>query len=294
MSYVLYALQEPSWVGFLSLIANVIILISINALTRFTAGSLLYLAAITVVSPILVALIGGAVLYHRRLKIYRPAFRLINFSYAGSLLSLGYKFFLIQMAVLIVFYTDNLIIAHLFGPAEVTTYNVAFKYFNAINALFVIAITPYWSAFTEATIKNDTAWMIQTYHYLQKLWAGLVAIVIVMIIVAEPVYALWIGNRVVVPHLLNFCMGFSVVVACWNNITVAVVNGAGKVRLQLYYSLIAAIINIPLAVFFGKSLHLGSAGVILATSVSLLLGSIFGALQAQKLIVGTAKGIWNQ
>ena len=294
LSYVLFALQEPSWVGFMSLVSNVIILAGTYALTRSTTGSLLYLAAITVVTPIAVVLIGGAILYRHRLKAYRPAFRLVNFTHAGSLLSLGYKFFVIQMAVLVVFYTDNLIIAQLFGPAEVTTYNVAFKYFNAANVLFVIAITPYWSAFTEAAIKNDTSWMVQTYRYLQKLWVGLVAVVLLMSIVAGPVYSLWVGNRVMVPHLLNFCMGLSVIVACWNNVTVAVINGTGKVHLQLYCSLIAALINVPLAILFGKTFQLGSAGVILATSVSLLLGAVSGAIQARKLVVGKAEGIWDQ
>ena len=294
LSYILYALQEPSLVSFMSLIGNVIILGGTYGLTRFTTGNLFYLAAVTVGSPIVVMLFGGLILYRRKLRAYRPTFRLVNFTHAGGLLSLGYKFFVIQMAVLVIFYTDNLIIAQLFGPSEVTTYNVAFRYFNAASTIFYIAITPYWSAFTEAAVKSDTVWMIQTYRYLQKLWLGLVMAIIVMIVIAGPVYSLWIGRRVTVPYVLNICMGLSVIVACWNNVTVAVINGTGKIRLQLYYSLAAAVINIPLAVLFGKLLHLGSAGVILATSVSLLFGSVFGAIQAQKLTVGRAKGIWNE
>ena len=292
LSYILFALQESSRVGLMTFLSSALTLIGTYVLTRFTSGNLIYLAAITAVSPVVVTFISGLILYRDRLKMYRPTFKLVNFSYAGSLLSLGYKFFFIQMAVIVIFYTDNLIITQLFGPAEVTTYNVAFRYFNATNTLFAIAIGPYWSAFTEASVKNDVDWMTRSYNYLQKLWLVLIAAIVLMIVVADPIYSLWVGSRVKVPYLLNICMGLFIVVCCWNNITVAVINGLGKVRLQLYYSLISALINIPLAILFGQRLHMGSAGVILATSVSLSIGSVFGAIQARKLVSGRAKGIW--
>lgn len=294
LSYILFALQESSRVGLMTFLSNALILVFTYILTHFIKGDLVYLAVATAASPILVSLISGILLYRDRLKIYRPTFQLVNFKYAKSLMSLGYKFFIIQMAVVVVFYTDNLIITQLFGPTEVTTYNVAFRYFNAINTLFAIAIGPYWSAFTEASVKNDTAWMRKTYTYLQRLWLGLVVAVVVMIFAAKSMYSLWIGTRVTIPPILNICMGIFIIISCWNSITVALVNGLGKVRLQLYYALVAAIINVPLAIFFGRMLNIGSAGVILATSTSLLIGTVFGTIQAGKVISGTAKGIWNR
>lgn len=293
LSYVLFALQESGRVSLISFLSNVLTLCATYALTLLSRGNLLYLGAITAISPLLVLLISSFVLYRSHLKTYRPAFRLVDLKYARNLLSLGYKFFFIQMTVIVLVYTDNLIITQLFGPSEVTTYNVAFRYFNAISTLFAIVITPYWSAFTEAFIKRDTDWMKRTYNYLQKLWLGLVVAVLLMILIADPVYFLWIGNRVKVPYTLNICMGLFIIISGWNSITTSVINGLGKVRLQLYYSILSAAINLPLAILFGRILNMGSAGVILATSTSLLIGSVLGTLQARRLISGTAKGIWN-
>ena len=293
LSYVLFALQEPGRVGLINFLTNILILIGTYILTRFTDSNLIYLAAVTALSPILILLLSGIALYQNRLKAYRPAFQLVDLKYAKSLLSLGYKFFVIQIAVVVIFYTDNLIITQLFGPSEVTVYNIAFRYFNAITTLFTIVITPYWSAFTEASVKNDTEWMQRTYRYLQKLWMGLVAVVIFMIIVAQPVYAIWIGDRVSISFSLNLCMGAFIVISCWNSVTITVINGLGKVKLQLYLSVISAIINIPLAIYFGKHLNLGSTGVILATCISLLIGSVLCGIQANKIIKRSAFGIWN-
>ncbi|MVM29569.1 oligosaccharide flippase family protein [Spirosoma sp. HMF4905] len=294
LSYVLLALQESGQVGLINLLSNVLILIGTYTLTRFTNGNLFYLAIITACSPVIVLLISGIALYQNQLKIYRPSFRLADLAYARSLLSLGYKFFFIQIAFVTLFYTDNLIITQLFGPAEVTTYNIAFRYFNAISTIFAIAITPYWTAFTEASVKKDTLWMKKTYSYLQKLWVVLVSIVILMILASNIVYSLWVGDRVFIPLKLSIGMGLSAIVIGWNVITAAITNGLGKIKLQLYFSIVAAIINVPLAIFFGKSLDLGITGVILATIASLIGGTILGSWQVYKLLHGTADGIWNE
>ncbi|GAB3576058.1 O-antigen export protein [Spirosoma luteolum] len=294
LSYVLFALQRSGLVSLINFVSNSLILAGTYTLTKLTQTDMSLLAIVTFISPIVVLLVASVVLYIGPLQEYRPALALYNKQYIRDLLSLGYKFFVIQMAVIVLFYTDNLVITQLFGPGEVTTYNVAFRYFNAINTIFIIAITPYWSAFTEAFVKNDRSWMNRTYRHLQKLWLGLVILVVVMILVADVVYAFWVSDRVVVPKLLSVTTGLFVVISCWNNVTVAVVNGVGKVRLQLYYSLASAALNIPLAILFGKYLQLGSAGVMLATSLSLSIGSVVGGLQAKKILNGTAYGLWNK
>lgn len=292
LSCILFALQESSRAGMIAFLSNGLVLIGTYVLARFTKGNLVYLAAITAAIPVFVLLISGIVLYQGRLKIYRPLFRLINVSHAKSLLSLGYKFFFIQIAVIIIFYTDNLIITQLFGPAEVAVYNVSFRYFNAMTTLFLIVIAPYWSAFTEASVKKDFHWMRQTYNHLQRIWLFFLGTIILMVIIAEKMYSVWIGDRLVVPTMLNVVMGASAAIICWNNLTVAVTNGLGKVKIQLVCSVLASLVNIPLSIYFGRELNMGSAGVILATCMCLIPGLITGSIQAKKLINDTARGTW--
>ncbi|MCK8492297.1 oligosaccharide flippase family protein [Spirosoma sp. RP8] len=292
LSYVLLAIQESGQVSLINLISNVLILCGTYTLTYFTTGNLVYIALVTAFSPIVVLVAFSYVLYKSSLKIYTPAIRFINLRYAKELLSLGYKFFVIQMAVIILFYTDNIIISQLFGASEVTTYNIAFKYFNSINIIFTIIIAPYWSAFTEAFAKNDSKWMSETYRKLKIIWIGLTLVVVVMVTLSDQVYSIWIGQRVIIPQRLSIFMGIFIIISSWNSITVTVSNGLGKVRLQLLYASFSAIINIPLAILFGKTMNMGSAGVILATSVSLLIGSVLGEIQAQRLLSGNKQGIW--
>lgn len=58
-------------------------------------------------------------------------------------MGLGLKFFIIQIATVVLYETSNLIIAQLFGPAQVTPYNVAGKYFGIIPMVMGIIMTPF-------------------------------------------------------------------------------------------------------------------------------------------------------
>jgi O-antigen/teichoic acid export membrane protein len=212
--------------------------------------------------------------------------------YFRELGSLGINFFIIQIAVLFIFQTSNIIIAQVLGPTEVTLYNIAFKYFSVITMFFGIIITPFWSAYTEAYIKDDILWIRKTTKKLLQIWSGIVLVVFLMILFSDTVYKIWLHNTVRIPFVVSVLMGIFVLVCTWNNIFVFFINGIGKIQLQLRGSIIIALINIPLSIFFAKNLSLGIAGIILANCLSLGCGSILAPMQYFKLINKTARGIW--
>lgn len=292
--YVALALQESKIVNLLAFISNLLILVGVYLLTLYTKQNLILLSIISGVGPLAVMIFVTLIMYNGRFRLYRPTFKTVNLSHARDIMSLGYKFFIIQIAVIVIFYSDNLIITRLFGPTEVAVYNIAYKYFNIANILFSIVLTPYWSAFTEARVKNDVDWMVSTFTHLKKIWMIFTFIIIVMILMSDIAYHLWIGDRVIVPFLLSINMGIFSIIFCWSSIAVSIINGSGKVQMQLIYSSVGALFNIPLAIYLGEKLNMGSAGVIVATNITLVSGAVLGAVQAKKLLKNEAKGIWNK
>ncbi|OJW78853.1 oligosaccharide flippase family protein [Spirosoma sp. 48-14] len=294
LTYILMALQQSGLSSILNLITNALILIGTFIISKIAIGNLLYLAVLTAVSPILVLLISSIIFFSTYLKDYRPTISSIDWKFAKGLLSLGYQFFIIQLAVIVIFYSDNLIISQLFGPSEVSTYNVAFRYFNSINIIFTIIISPYWSAFTEAFIKNDRDWIKRTYRSLQKMWVGLAVSVCIMILFSDIIYEMWIGDRVKISITLSICTGLFVIVSSWNSINSLILNGTGKIKLQLLVAVFCATINVPFAIILGKHLKMMSSGIILATTCTLLIGSVLGSMQVKRIVSDKAKGIWNK
>ena len=290
---VIVADQKPAINDSLNVIANFLSLLIIFILTKTTNGSLLYLGTTLSVAPVIVLLIASFVFYNKDYKYYKPSFKYVDFKYFKSLESLGVKFFILQIACIVIFVTDNIIITQILGPAEVTPYNIAFKYFSIPIMAFTIIITPFWSAFTEAYTKNDMHWIKNSIQKLIKIWMMVVVGVIVLLVISNQFYLIWVGYKVQVPFLLSAFMGLYAIISTWNNIFAYFINGVGKIKLQMYYGIIAMVVNIPISIFFAKNLGMGSTGVILGTCCSLIIGSFFGPIQTIKIIKGNAKGIWN-
>lgn len=72
---------------------------------------------------------------------------------------LGSKFFWIQLTTLLLFQSNNLIIAHTCGNTSVAEYNIAYKYIGLIEMAFMIIMTPFWSAATDAYARKDYQWI---------------------------------------------------------------------------------------------------------------------------------------
>ena len=286
--------QRPALNGGLSLITNSLTLLAVYLLSLYVKSSLTIFALVSSGIPVLVFLIASLFLFGGHFKNISPSFKYINLKYSSSLVKLGMQFFVIQISSLIVFTTGNIIITQLYGPQSVVTYNVAFKYFYMVPLVFNVALAPFWSAFTEAYVKQEFDWIKNSIRKLVYIWGILSVIAIVMIIASDFVYKIWVGPQVQVPFMLSVASGIFVIIANWNNIFGYFINGVGKVRLQLYYSIIIAFLNIPLSIFLAKNVGLGITGVMVATNVCLIFASIWAPIQYRKLISSTAKGIWNK
>ena len=207
---------------------------------------------------------------------------------------LGFRFFIIQIAGLIIFTTDNLIITQIFTPADVTIYNIAFKYFNTLVLVFGVILTPFWSAYTEAFAKKEFEWIKRVMNQLIRIWMLFAGIIVLILLISPLAYRLWVGSDIQIPQTLSVLMAIFAIITMWNNIYAYFVNGVGKIQLQLYSAVITGILNIPLSIIFAKNLHLGISGVILATIVCLSPSAIWSPIQYWKIVNQKAKGIWNK
>jgi len=290
---ILTADQEPGRAGMIEVTINLVSLAAVYGLTKLTSSSLLSFGMVLSSVVVLVPAIASVWFFSKKYRYVAPSFHLIQLKFAKPLANIGVQFFVIQITALIVFSTSNILIANFLGPAEVTAYNVAFKYFGVVTMIFGITVAPFWSAFTEAFHKNELDWIKNSMRKLISIWFIATIGIVLMLAVSQPVYQLWVGNKVVVPFALSLSMALYVTISNWNSIFVSFLNGTGRIRLQLYSSIIIGFLNIPLAYVLVKYLHWGSAGVVAATSICLFMGgSIWAPIQYRKLINNTATGIW--
>ncbi len=285
--------QKPALNDLITVGGNFLSLCVIFILTLSTSSSLNYVAITFSASPVIIMILAYFIAFGGKYKNMMPKLSMVQFKFSKDLMGLGLQFFIIQIAVSLVVYTStNIIISQLFGNEKVTIYNIAYKYFFAISMVYIIIISPFWSAATDAYAKKEFSWIKLSISKLIKIFSGSLFVTFLMIFSANTIYHLWVGPSVKVPLSLSICVALYVILFNWSNTFIYFINGIGKIRLQLYTTIIVAIIYIPLAIYLGKTF--GVNGVVIASCISIIPTSILMPIQCVKLYSNTAKGIWNK
>ena len=273
----------------LAFLGNLLALISIYACTKLFSSSLLLIGCVLAGSPLIIYLVATPFVY-TKYKSIAPSIKDIGLEYFRPLLSLGVKFMIIQIASLILYMTSNLIITQLFGPQEVTPYNIAFKLFTAVTMGFSIILTPFWSAITDAYTKNDFEWIKKTTRRIIKIWLIGFAGTIILLVISPIIYRVWIGDKINISMSLSSMCALYVTLTNWNNIWAYIINGTGKLLISLLLAIVQALLYIPLAILFGKSF--GIIGVVLALCTCMMVSGFVAPIQYHKLIYLKSKGLW--
>jgi O-antigen/teichoic acid export membrane protein len=286
--------QNHSIQGKIGFIVATSSLFLIWILTQTSNSSLLLFGIVFSCLPILILFVLNIYAFSSRFKEYIPNRFYVKSVYFKDIFGLGITFFVIQISVIVMFSTDNLIITQLLGPKEVVPYNIAYKYMGLSSMLFTMILVPFWSSITVAYAKGDLEWIKQSMKQLVKFSIWAVIIIFIMVLIAPIVYQTWVGNLVTIPFFLTLCMAIYFVISVLYAPFNYFVNGIGKIKLHMYVYAFGAILNIPLSVFLVKYTSLGVEGVIIATIICIFPNLILFPIQYVKLINKTAKGIWNK
>lgn len=295
ISTLLLSIQKTTYSNALLLYANIGALFLIFILQQLGLISLFSIAVAFMISPIIVFFTSTVLAFTGSLKQYKPVlFSLPSRKYFKDLVGLGLKFFFIQITAIVMYSASNLIITQLYGPADVTPYNVAFRLYSSVQVVFSIIVTPFWSAFTEANAINDHTWIKRSINKLMLVWALFSIGVFGLWLVSPFIFRMWVGSDVIITSSLSLQFALFVVINSWTSIFSFFVAGIGRITVSLYGAVIQLIVNIPLAILLAKYLNLNTTGVILATNINLMIPALLLAWQTKKIINNNAYGIWNK
>lgn len=293
VSTVLTANQEPGKAAGFDFFANFLVLICIFVLIKLNIkSSLMTLALTTGLIQLFVYVLASFWFYSKELKEYRPSIAYFRLDSIRSLMGLGIKFFIVQISSIFIFQCTNLIIAQQLGANEVTVYNIAYKYFAIPMTVGLIVISPFWSAFTDAYVRKDYEWMKKVYKNIFYLLGGIVLVLLLFYFVSDTLYKFWIGNKVVIPKKISFLMLINIIASVSFSMLITIINGIGKLKIQLITSVLLSLFFIPIALFFSKLM--GLEGILLANIMVNTTYVVLVTIQCNKLINRKAIGIWNK
>ena len=292
IGFIYVAMQKYAINDFLSVLGNVVSLGIIFLLTKFTTGHLIYVVLAYTATKCIIFCLAAIPLFKNHPEL-RPAFKFFDKSLNQKIVGKGLGFFVIQISsCLVIFGAANMFITQFCGPAAVTTYNIAYKFFNLLVIAYTIILSPMWNAYTDAYVKGDMKWIEQTFNRALKLWGLSVVGGLVMLAGCQIFYHLWVGEKVIVPFTVSLSTLIYVSFFNLNNCVTYLINGLNKIRVQIITSLVFTALYIGIVLLLGK--ELGIEGVVLSMAGSYACMSLIHLYQCRLLIKEKAKGIWNK
>lgn len=267
-----YALQKSAFNNLIGLISaaftfGYLLVISPSESTILNFQYLSIYQAIVVNIPLIIATFIA--FNHHTLKGALPSFKYYKNNSAKAVLTLGLTFLFVQLLYMIITVTNEWFISKYYNPRYCVDYQVYYKLFSLVGTIFMLALTPIWSAITKAYAEKRFCWIIKLKRILYLAVIAVSVLQIFLVPLMPYIIKLWLGDAYIQVDLKTVWIFilFSIIFV-WNAVQSVIVSGLGKLKLQVYGYSFAAVFKIITIVAF---CHLFDwTLVVAATSIGLL------------------------
>ncbi len=224
-----------------------------------------------------VAILGdvfaGLYMFGWRRQWLTPSLRDFRRLQAQWLLRTGSQLWLAQISAIVMFQTDLIIVAQLFGASEVASYGVILKLFSTIGTISMAFLSPLWPAYSEALARNDIPWIVKTFKksvIISIFWS--LSTGILLSLFCTDIIRAWVGQDAIPSLGLIIAMFCTSVITTIAHSVGVLVGGLCEFKIAAQVGIIQGVVNLLASVVFGHLI--GVSGVAWATGICLLIFSI--------------------
>lgn len=266
-------LQQGYWGNLWEAAGSLAGLIGIIIATLLEAG-LPWIALATAGAPVVFRAVNTFVFFSYQERALRPNLSHIDPIAILRLLRAGGLFFALQLAVIVGFQSDHIIIARIIDVSVVAGYDVALK-LSTLPSLFIgLIVVAQWPAYGEALRRGDARWIRTTFIRTVRLSMLFgIPYALVLLVWGDWLIKIWAGPEVVPSTGLLIGIAIWSVLATLGTVIAALLNGLHVVKFQAINSLLMATANILLSIYLvGK---IGAVGAIFGTIISYTIFTLF-------------------
>lgn len=245
---ILYAMKKVALSNFIALLNSILILLFIELFkTGNVEVDLLNLSIAKTITMNLPLLIASIYLFRTKLAKSRPSIFSVSYKTAKDVIKLGGNFFYIQIILLILNSTNELIISWLFGPSFVVEYLIYYRLFYLSVTFFSIISNPLWSEISELFAKNN----LNRIRWIYKRIIYLVCITIIIntmvVLLMDSIVKIWLGPNTIVVNYFNASVFVLFCTITIYNMSLSVfTNASNNLKNQVIFFSVGAIIKLPI------------------------------------------------
>ncbi|MCA0385970.1 MAG: polysaccharide biosynthesis C-terminal domain-containing protein [Firmicutes bacterium] len=273
---VFHSVSKSYVINFVQFITNLINVVVILLLLLFKVQpSLITLCLLYLGSSILVLSIVSINFFRFSNSTYRFKIKYYNRGLVREILKIGGNFFILQLAIIVLFNTDNFLISFYLGVKDVSSYQLVNKLLSIYTTLMSILLIPIWTVIIKYNINKEYTKLRKVIKLLMFAFIIISVFVWITAINSKFLIAIWVGEELdKIDFNLIMFMAIFTVVHIWCNIFQYILNGLNYLRIQMYCYGVAMIINIPISIILVLNTDLKVSGIILGTIISLSIPSV--------------------
>lgn len=270
---IFYAMQKAADVSLMELITQILNVFGILIARKLWPANLFIMLLSYGLSMGITNVIFSIILYLKNKEII-PKIKYVDWIEGKELTGIGVQFLLVQICNLVLFTTDNILISYLYGASDVTPYSTVNKLFTAISNIYIAFLAPIWTATTKAKLENRWNDIRSIIKKLIILMVPFSIIAIILVLMFRNISQWWLQQELNYSSVLIFEGCVYCILIMWNNAFCNIAYGLELLKVSLIVSSIQAVINLPLSVFFAKTVNMESAGIMLGTICSMGIAAL--------------------
>jgi O-antigen/teichoic acid export membrane protein len=245
-------------------------------------ASLPVLAAAATLTPVVVLLTQTGTVVPRRWWSSTTGSEQVLRSLAGT----GGLFFTLNLASVLSYQTDALVVVNVIGPGAAAVLAVHTRLFGAVSGVITSALAQVWPASAEALSAGDLPWVRRTFPRLLLALGAVSGVAsLALLLLARPLVRLWVGGSYEGPMLLIAALAIWTTYGAVMGQCSQLLNAAKVVRPQVIMATVMTAVNIPASIWLADKI--GVAGPVVATIVChVLVAGIPTALLVRRLLGG--------
>jgi O-antigen/teichoic acid export membrane protein len=274
-SSICYGIQQSYIVSMSKFVNNMLFCVLLYFLIFFHVESITFYVSIIYGLALILSNIVPFFYIQRKKYIWPPIYdKRSNKKETKGLLNVSLNFLILQISTIVLFASDNFIVAKLLGAEDVTNYSIVSKLFMFIINVYSILLIQLWNATTEANAKKDYDWIRQSVRKLQLALLPVLAVSLFIAIFFSDISRIWLKREFHIDKIFLCLFALYTVIHCLNGIFVNVLNGLTRIKWQLYIYSATAVVNIVLSILFIRNFNMGINGMIYSKIICLSLTSI--------------------
>jgi O-antigen/teichoic acid export membrane protein len=178
--------------------------------------------------------------------------------------------------------TNSILITKFIGPGSVVDYQIYYRLFLVPGMLFMLALTPMWSAITRAFEEKDGAWINKYFKLLNRLVMMVILCEFLIVPFLQILVNIWLGENTISINYINamiFALFGSVFI--YVSVLSTFACGMGKMKLQAIFFTIGVGVKFIL-IYIGFALYNNWIIIVISDIIILAPYCLFQSIALKK------------